>query len=132
MADETLAKAGLYFDELNKIRVLEPEVAQQTSELKDECKEFVDKIRDFHERADHFIQVADNLSAAVESEKMRAIGSRNLIKSMSKQREAQQQQLLALIGEKKLELERLRVQYESLQRTEAEQLEFIEQFIMQK
>lgn len=42
MADETLAKAGLYFDELNKIRVLEPEVANQTTELKDECKEFVD------------------------------------------------------------------------------------------
>lgn len=42
MADETLAKAGLYFDELNKIRVLEPEVAQQTVELKDECKQFVD------------------------------------------------------------------------------------------
>ncbi|KAK8733905.1 hypothetical protein OTU49_006238 [Cherax quadricarinatus] len=94
MADETLAKAGLYFDELNKIRVLEPEIAHQTTELKDECKEFVDKIRDFHERADHFIQVADTLSSAVESEKMRAIGSRNLIKSMSKQREAQQQQLL--------------------------------------
>ncbi|KAK7067208.1 Intraflagellar transport protein 20, partial [Halocaridina rubra] len=89
-------------------------------------------ISEFHQRADHFIQVAGTLSAAVESEKMRAIGSRNLIKSMSKQREAQQQQLMALIGEKKLELERLRVQYESLLRTEGEQLEFIEQFIMQK
>ena len=42
MATETLAKSGLYFDELNKIRVLEPEVSQQTAELKDECKEFVD------------------------------------------------------------------------------------------
>lgn len=42
MADESLAAAGLYIDELNKIRVLEPEVAQQTAELKDECKEFVD------------------------------------------------------------------------------------------
>lgn len=40
--------------------------------------------------------------------------------------------LQALIGEKKLELERLRVQYDSLQRTEAEQLEFIEQFVMRK
>ncbi|KAK4319206.1 hypothetical protein Pmani_009833 [Petrolisthes manimaculis] len=132
MADQTLAKAGLYFDELNKIRVLEPEVAQQTLELKDECKQFVDKIREFHERADHFIQVADTLSTAVEAEKMKAIGCRNLIKSMSKQREAQEQQLLALIGEKKLELERLRVQYESLHRTDADQLEFIEQFILQK
>lgn len=42
MADEALAKAGLHFDELNKIRVLEPDVAQQTRELKEECKDFVD------------------------------------------------------------------------------------------
>lgn len=41
-ADKTLARAGLYFDELNKIRVLEPEVAQQTTELRDECRGFVD------------------------------------------------------------------------------------------
>ena len=37
---------------------------------------------------------------------LQAIGSRNLLKSMSKQREAQQQQLQALIAEKKMQLER--------------------------
>lgn len=42
MADEALARAGLHFDELNKIRVLEPEISQQTGELKEECKEFVE------------------------------------------------------------------------------------------
>jgi len=42
MADDAIAKAGLYFDELNKIRVLEPEVAAQTNDLKDECKEFLE------------------------------------------------------------------------------------------
>ena len=42
MADEALARAGLHFDELNKIRVLEPEVSQQTNELKEECKDFLD------------------------------------------------------------------------------------------
>ena len=45
MADdpnEALAKAGLHFDELNKIRVLEPDTSQQTNELKDECKDFLD------------------------------------------------------------------------------------------
>lgn len=42
MADEALSRAGLHFDELNKIRVLEPEVQSQTVELKEECKEFVD------------------------------------------------------------------------------------------
>lgn len=37
---QRLMRAGLYFDELNKIRVLEPDIASQTNELKDECKEF--------------------------------------------------------------------------------------------
>lgn len=35
-----------------------------------------------------------------------AIGSRNLLKSIAKQREAQQQQLQALIAERKMQLER--------------------------
>ena len=44
MAEEALSHAGLYLDELNKIRLLEPESATQTTELKDECKEFVDSM----------------------------------------------------------------------------------------
>jgi len=37
---------------------------------------------------------------------LQAIGSRNLLKSIAKQREAQQQQLQALIAERKMQLER--------------------------
>jgi len=37
---------------------------------------------------------------------LQAIGSRNLLKSIAKQRESQQQQLRALIAEKKTQLER--------------------------
>jgi intraflagellar transport protein 20 len=37
-----LAKAGLYIDELSKVRVLEPEVAHETSELKEQCRDFVE------------------------------------------------------------------------------------------
>ncbi|KAH3890642.1 intraflagellar transport protein 20 homolog [Dreissena polymorpha] len=132
MADEALSRAGLHFDELNKIRVLEPEVQQQTAELKEECKEFVDKIGDFQKIVGTFIDVVDNVSKEVEKEKMKAIGSRNLLKSIAKQREAQQQQLQALIAERKMQLERLRIQYENLQKEESEQNEFIEQFILQK
>ncbi|XP_060585500.1 intraflagellar transport protein 20 homolog [Ruditapes philippinarum] len=132
MADEALSRAGLHFDELNKIRVLEPEVQSQTTELKEECKDFVDKIGDFQKIVGTFIEVVDNVSKEVEKEKMKAIGSRNLLKSIAKQREAQQQQLQALIAERKMQLERLRIQYENLQKEESEQNEFIEQFILQK
>lgn len=40
MAD-SLAKYGLYIDDLFKIRILEPDVANQTVKLKDECHNFV-------------------------------------------------------------------------------------------
>ncbi|XP_041456996.1 intraflagellar transport protein 20 homolog [Lytechinus pictus] len=132
MADEALANAGLHFDDLNKIRVLEPEIQSQTTELKEECKDFVDKIGDFQHIVGGFIDKVDQLAKEVEKEKMKAIGSRNLLKSISKQREAQQQQLQALIAEKKTQLERYRIQYAALQKEEAEQSEFIEQFILNK
>lgn len=40
MAD-SLMKYGIYIDDLSKIRVLEPEAANQTNKLKDECQNFV-------------------------------------------------------------------------------------------
>ncbi|XP_019620947.1 PREDICTED: intraflagellar transport protein 20 homolog [Branchiostoma belcheri] len=132
MADEALGKAGLHFDELNKIRVLDPEVSTTTTELKEECKDFVDKIAEFQKIVGSFIEMVDKLAKEVEKEKMKAIGNRNQLKSMAKQREAQEQQLQALISEKKTQLERYRVQYEALLKDEAEQQEFVEQFILQK
>lgn len=44
MAKDPLAESGFYF-ELNKLRVLEPDVCQKTLELKEQCKEFVDSKR---------------------------------------------------------------------------------------
>ena len=129
MADQN---AGIYFDEMSKVRVLEPEVSQQTEELKSECKNFVDKISDFQNIVGSFIEMVDTLAKKVEKEKMKAIGSRNVLKSVAKQRETQQQQLRALIAEKQTQLERFRLQYDILLKQEAEQNDFIEQFMMQK
>lgn len=129
MADQN---AGIYFDEMSKVRVLEPEVSQQTEELKSECKNFVDKISDFQSIVGSFIEMVDTLAKEVEKEKMKAIGSRNVLKSVAKQRETQQQQLRALIAEKQTQLERFRLQYDILLKQEAEQNDFIEQFMMQK
>ncbi|GFG29611.1 hypothetical protein Cfor_00672 [Coptotermes formosanus] len=127
-----LAKAGLYFDELSKIRVLEPEVAHETNELKEECRDFVEKITEFQKIADGFILMVDSLAKDVEKEKMKAIGTRNLLKSVAKQREAEQQKLQALIVEKSLELERLRIQYQSLQKTQLEQQEIIDFLVLHR
>ena len=63
---------------------------------------------------------------------MSAIGARNKLKSAAKAREQQQQQLQAVLVEKKLLLERLKLEYESLRKVEAEQQEFVEQLILQQ
>nr|XP_038035770.1 intraflagellar transport protein 20 homolog [Anas platyrhynchos] len=112
MAQAALGAAGLHFDELNKLRVLQPEVAQQTAQLREECKAFVDRIAEFQKTVGGLIELVDQLAKAAESEKMKAIGARNLLKSIAKQREAQEQQLQALIAEKKMQLERYRIEYE--------------------
>lgn len=72
------------------------------------------------------------ISKQVEKEKLEALGARNKLKSMSENRKQQHQQLTALVIEKKMEYERLRMQYESLLKDHEDQQEFIEQFMLQK
>ncbi|XP_053425275.1 intraflagellar transport protein 20 homolog isoform X2 [Nycticebus coucang] len=71
MAKDILGEAGLHFDELNKLRVLDPEVTQQTIELKEECKDFVDKIGQFQKIVGGLIELVDQLAKAAENEKMK-------------------------------------------------------------
>ena len=52
--------------------------------------------------------------------------------SATKAREQEQQQLHALIVERKTALERLRLECEALQKIETEQNDFIEQLILQQ
>lgn len=51
------------------------------------------EITDFQKIADGFILMTASLAKEVEKEKLKAIGARNLLKSVAKQREAEQQQL---------------------------------------
>ena len=51
---------------------------------------------------------------------------------MAKAREQEQQQLQTLIVEKLMQYERLKIEYEALLKTEAQQQEFMEQFMLRK
>uniref|UniRef100_A0A0V0GB00 Putative intraflagellar transport 20 n=1 Tax=Triatoma dimidiata TaxID=72491 RepID=A0A0V0GB00_TRIDM len=127
---DPLAKVGLHFDELNKVRIIEPEVASKTALLKEECNEFVHSLESFKDISNGFIKLIDSLANEVDREKIKAIGARNLVKSMAKQRDAQEQQLQALLLEKSTELERLRIQHQSLVKTESEQLEILDRLLL--
>ena len=79
-----------------------------------------------------FIFLHLQVASEVEKEKLTALGSRNKLKSMSESRKQQQQQLTSMIFEKKTELERLRLHYESLLKAQSDQQEFVDQFVLNK
>ena len=72
------------------------------------------------------------VSKEVEQEKLVTLGTRNQLKTIAKAREQEQQQLQTLIVEKLMQYERLKLEYEGLLKTEAQQQEFMEQFMLQK
>ena len=47
MASEALEKAGMHFDDLNRIRVLDEDTSNQAQELKEVCQDFLGDIEDF-------------------------------------------------------------------------------------
>ncbi|KAJ8912940.1 hypothetical protein NQ315_017271 [Exocentrus adspersus] len=126
---DILNKTGIFFDEVDKICILEPEVAKLTNDLNEECQIYIEKIDEFQKIADKFITMVDELGKEVEKQKIKAIGARNILQSMEKQKENNQQQLQALITERSVELQRLKIQLNSLQKTEMEQNELINQLM---
>ncbi|OZC07317.1 hypothetical protein X798_05683 [Onchocerca flexuosa] len=93
MADEALMKAGLYVDAYNKIRLLQPDVADASNELIEGAKEIVNKLSTFNDTTAAIIKAFDGLAITVEGEKIRAMSSRNALKSVNKQHVADEQQL---------------------------------------
>uniref|UniRef100_A0A8C6R457 Uncharacterized protein n=1 Tax=Nannospalax galili TaxID=1026970 RepID=A0A8C6R457_NANGA len=66
MAKDILGEAGLHFGELKKLWILDPEVTQQTTDLK--CKDFVDKI------VGGLIKLVGQLAKEAENEKIHSGG----------------------------------------------------------
>jgi hypothetical protein len=44
MVEEALSNFGLFIDDENKIRLIDPERVTDSAELRDECKDFTDSI----------------------------------------------------------------------------------------
>uniref|UniRef100_A0A0R3S0E5 Intraflagellar transport protein 20-like n=1 Tax=Elaeophora elaphi TaxID=1147741 RepID=A0A0R3S0E5_9BILA len=129
MADEALMKAGLFVDAYNKIRLLQPDVADASNEIVEEVKELVNKLNTFSDATETIIKTFDVLAITVESEKIRAMSSRNALKTADKQHVADEQQLQILIREREVELERLHIELESIQRQEHALKEYLQKFI---
>lgn len=88
---EELQKAGLFIDDIYRLRVQDPRIANETNELREECLEYANKLDEFRKLAVEFDKIINNYAKDVEKEKLRAIGTQNRLKTMAKQRQAEQQ-----------------------------------------
>ncbi|KAI8848373.1 intraflagellar transport protein 20 [Chytridium lagenaria] len=112
------SEAPITFDEFSKIRILPSQCFEESEHLKDECREFTSKISEFHVIIQGFLDMLQEKGKQIEGEKLKAIGLRNTVES--------ELQIQMLINERQTELDRLTVQYESLQNVLAEQQRLIE------
>ena len=57
----SMESQGLHIDDLQKLRVLEPSLATESENLKNECAEFVQGIADFRKMAQSLIEITDKV-----------------------------------------------------------------------
>ncbi|KAG8229929.1 hypothetical protein J437_LFUL009664 [Ladona fulva] len=129
---EPLSKMGLHFDDLNKLRVVDPSVAIQSNQIKDECKALSSTVLEFDEITGEFLAVIDNVAKELEAEKTRALGIHNMLQSVSRTRELREQHLKVLIKENAMALERLRVQRQALLKMEQERQDLIDLLVYER
>ena len=112
---------NITFDENNQIRVLSADKYRETENLKSECIDFLKKIMSFNDMVTTLTEVLEAQAQKIEDAKLKAIGARNKIEGEEDNRRKREQELKTLINEKKMMLERLTYQHESLTKVENEQ-----------
>ena len=146
MAEE-LKKQGLFVDESYILRVLEPNIAKDSQDLKEENEVFLDskfflsfsafrefqilffpELTDFRKAIQDITSHLESFASDVDKQKMLAINQQNLANSSAKQKEIEQQQIQTKIIEKTLALDRLKIELQYLQRSETEMQEVFDNF----
>ena len=105
---------NITFDENNQIRVLAADKYRETENLKGECIDFLKKIMQFNEMVTTLIDVLDGQAQKIEDAKLKAVGARNKIEGEEDNRRKREQELKTLINEKRLMLDRLTFEHDSL------------------
>ena len=70
MVEEALSNFGLFIDDENKIRLIDPERVSDSAELRDECKDFTDSTNDLRFFSSDFSSVSFFRSDVLEFKKI--------------------------------------------------------------
>eukprot|EP00003_Mantamonas_plastica_P008002 TRINITY_DN168_c0_g1_i1.p1 TRINITY_DN168_c0_g1~~TRINITY_DN168_c0_g1_i1.p1 ORF type:complete len:143 (-),score=47.78 TRINITY_DN168_c0_g1_i1:587-970(-) len=108
-------------DDNYKIRVLDPQVFDDSVSLVESCEEFTEKIGKFNDITEDFVKIITEQAEKIEELKLKAIGQANRVHGEQERKKRLEAELTSEFQEKKIELDRLTTQYEALLKVEKEQ-----------
>uniref|UniRef100_A0AC35TRL0 DASH complex subunit SPC19 n=1 Tax=Rhabditophanes sp. KR3021 TaxID=114890 RepID=A0AC35TRL0_9BILA len=123
---EDTIEDNIYIDELNRLKLINSDVAESSMILKHESGEFLYKVETFISSASHLISVMKDLGRTVDLTRLRALDTRNALMNISNEKSNEEQQIKILIRERQMKVERLKDELESLRDNEKQQREFIQ------
>ncbi|ESL06132.1 intraflagellar transport (IFT) protein [Trypanosoma rangeli SC58] len=109
------------FDANGAIRMYDPEKFDQLLKAIEVEKRFTGHMDDFRNVVNQTMSIVEQLGKAIEHEKLRAIGSRNIVESEAEERFRTVQEAQVRLREKQTELDRYIAEYDSLRKVEQEQ-----------
>lgn len=127
---DELKNNGIYIDDVHRLRIFEPNSAQQTQKFKEECDQFIHSSRRFETVVESFRLEAATMATLVEQEKQRAVGLRLYLDLLVKKKEEDQRRLMVAVDERSTDLERLRLELDLTEKAGLALQETIDQFQM--
>eukprot|EP00879_Flechtneria_rotunda_P010239 GHRR01010705.1.p2 GENE.GHRR01010705.1~~GHRR01010705.1.p2 ORF type:complete len:132 (+),score=51.42 GHRR01010705.1:495-890(+) len=112
---------GIYFDEDNRVRILDVDKYAASQTLQDNCQKFTSNMQQLQDCISKYLSAIDQQVDRIEKEKLKAVGLRNRVAAMHEERRRKQQALQQLLNQKQQELDRLLVEEHSLQKVRADQ-----------
>lgn len=113
------------FDQTGAIRVYDPEKFDEAQKTFNTQRDYLEKMDQFKAVVTQTMAIVSQLGKAIEKEKLRAIGARNVVESEGEARKRALREANLRVQEKQAELDRYYAEYNALLKVEAEQKQVI-------
>jgi intraflagellar transport protein 20 len=111
----------LQFDQHGSIRIYDPERFDEAKKTLETEKEYLNRMAQFKQVVAQTMGIVEQLGKAIETEKLRAIGARNVAESEAGTRQRALEQAKLQLQEKQAEMDRIAAELSSLEKVEKEQ-----------
>ncbi|EPY31505.1 intraflagellar transport (IFT) protein [Strigomonas culicis] len=111
----------IMFDSQGAIRMYNPEKFDELLKVIETQRHYTEKMDEFRTMVNQTMTIVQRLGEAIEQEKLKAIGARNMVESEAEERTRTLQEAQIRLREKQLELDRYIAEYDSLVKIEREQ-----------